>query len=110
VNAAGGSDGFPLFSVEVRYLGGELCRSRPCNGALASIEARYAFFAVGVTPAPQAQAPAQVRIQSIQAALAPWAARHLHLNIDHTQRDPAKVLGRAGLSPAAADQGASRPR
>jgi hypothetical protein len=36
----------PLVSIELRHLGGELRRTRPEHGALASIDAHYAMGAV----------------------------------------------------------------
>src|SRR5215831_8313734 len=43
--AAGAGAAFPLVSVELRHLGGEMARPRPGGGALSSVDAEYAFFA-----------------------------------------------------------------
>src|SRR6516164_5321262 len=50
IGAAGPGAPFPLLSAEVRQLGGELSRPRPGNGALASIDAEYVLYLVGMTP------------------------------------------------------------
>ncbi len=89
VRVAGHGSGSPLLSVEVRQLGGELSRSRPEHGALASIDAGYAFYAVGVTPTPEAAAGVRGHLELVKDALAPWTARHAYLNFADTRRDPA---------------------
>ena len=50
VEVAGAGAQFPLLSVELRHLGGELLRPRPGNAALSSIDAQYAMFAAGMVP------------------------------------------------------------
>ena len=80
VDAAGAGAAPELVSVEVRHLGGELARPRPGNGALAAIDAEYALYAAGATPAPERVAPVRARIDAIRDALAPWAGRQLCLN------------------------------
>ena len=88
VQAAGRGAAFPLLSVEVRHLGGEFARARPGNGALASIDAGYVLFAVGMTPVPELVAPVTAQIAAVKDALAPWTARQRYLNFTET-RDPA---------------------
>ena len=89
VEVAGAHAQFPLVSIELRHLGGELRRSRPEHGALDSIDADYAMGAVGIVPAPELEAPARAQVQAVQAALSPWAARHTNLNFAETQQDAA---------------------
>ena len=48
---------FPLTSIELRHLAGELRRTRPEYGGLDSIDADYAMGAVGIVPAPELEAP-----------------------------------------------------
>jgi hypothetical protein len=86
VEAAGANAQFPLLSIELRHLGGELRRPRPEHGALASIDADYLMFAVGMLPAPDLEAPLRTQVQAVKAALAPWAARYMYLNFAETQR------------------------
>ena len=78
--AAGAGASFPLLSVELRHLGGELARPRPQNGALASVDAQYILYAVGMTPAPDMVAPVMAQVEAIKEVLAPWAARQMYLN------------------------------
>ena len=89
VQAAGPGAAFPLLSVEVRQLGGEFARARAGNGALASIDAGYALYAVGMTPVPELIPPVTAQVTAVQKALAPWAARQMYLNFAETQHPAA---------------------
>jgi hypothetical protein len=89
VQAAGPGAAFPLLSVEVRHLGGEFARARAGNGALASIDAGYALYAVGMTPVPELIPPVTAQITAVQKALAPWAARQMYLNFAETHHPAA---------------------
>jgi FAD/FMN-containing dehydrogenase len=89
VEVAGAGARFPLLSVELRHLGGELRRPRPEHGALASIGADYAMFAVGMVPAPELEGAVREQVQAVKDALAPWAASHMYLNFAETTRDAA---------------------
>ena len=89
VEAAGARARFPLLSVELRHLGGAFGRPRPENGALSSIEAQYAMFAVGMTPVPELSAPVHAQVGAVKDALAPWAARQMYLNFaENSQWSP----------------------
>jgi hypothetical protein len=85
VEVAGANAQFPLASIELRHLGGELRRTRTEHGALASIEADYAMGAVGMVPTPELEAPVRTQVQAVKGALAPWAARQMYLNFAETQ-------------------------
>ena len=89
VRAAGSGAAFPLLSVELRHLGGELGRPRPGNGALACIDAQYALYAVGMTPVPELAGPVMAQVQAIKDAMAPWAAGQMYLNFAETQHPAA---------------------
>jgi len=89
VEVAGAHAQFPLVSIELRHLGGELRRKRPEHGALASIDADYAMGAVGMVPAPELEAPARTQVEAVKAALAPWAASHMYMGFADTQQDTA---------------------
>ena len=89
VEIAGAGAQFPLLSVELRHLGGELLRPRPEHGALSSIDAQYAMFAVGMVPAPELEAPVRGQVQAVKDAIAPWSARHMYLNFAETPREAA---------------------
>jgi FAD binding domain/Berberine and berberine like len=88
VEVAGANAQFPLTTIELRHLGGELRRPRPDHGALASIDAEYAMYAGGMLPAPELQAPVLQQVQAVKDALAPWAAKHMYLNLTESHADP----------------------
>ena len=88
VGAAGATAAFPLLSVELRHLEGELGRARPGNGALAALEARYAMYAVGATPIPELEAPVRAQVQTVTEAMRPWQSPQDYLNFAETTRDP----------------------
>jgi hypothetical protein len=88
VRVAGAGSGSPLLSVEVRQLGGELGRARPENGALASIDAEYALYSVGIAPTPEAKAAVETHAQTVKQAMAPWQAGHMYMNFAETSQDP----------------------
>jgi len=85
VDAAGAGAAFPLVSAELRHLGGELGRARPGNGALASIDAQYALFAVGMAPVPELERAVMAQVGTVKRALAPWASPQMYLNFAETQ-------------------------
>jgi FAD/FMN-containing dehydrogenase len=91
VDAAGAEAAFPLLSVEVRHLEGELGRDRTANGALSSIEAKYLMYAVGMAPTPDAQPAVGAQVTTVKRAMAPWAGRHMFLNFAET-RTPMDTL------------------
>jgi hypothetical protein len=91
VSTAVTSAKFPLASVEVRHLGGELGRHRRQNGALGSLQAPYGMFAAGMTPTPDLKAPATAAVEAVEDALAPWAAQHMYLNFSETSRPRATL-------------------
>jgi hypothetical protein len=90
-DVAGVSARFPLLSVELRHLDGEFGRPHPGHGALASLEAQYAMFAVGMTPVPELKAPVRAQVDAVKDALAPWAARQMYLNFAETARPAAPL-------------------
>jgi FAD/FMN-containing dehydrogenase len=87
VEVAGASAQFPLMSIELRHLGGELRRPRPDHGALASVDGDYLMFAIGMVPASELEAPVRTQVQAVKDALGPWASTHMYLNFAETQRE-----------------------
>ena len=85
VDTAGAGAAVPLVAVEVRHLDGELARARRGNGALSSIEAKYAMFAAGMTPTPELRDVMGAQVATVKQAMAPWAARHMFLNLAGTR-------------------------
>ena len=88
VRTAGPTSRSPLLSVEVRHLGGALARPRPEHGALASVEAGYALWGVGLAPTPELKEASEAQIGIVREALSPWTARHMVMNFADTRRDP----------------------
>jgi hypothetical protein len=80
VDAAAGESASALLSVEIRQLGGAIARSAPEHGALGSIPAPYALYAVGSTPTPDHRDDVEAQVGRVQAALAPWDASHHYMN------------------------------
>jgi FAD/FMN-containing dehydrogenase len=91
--------GQALLAVELVHVGGEMKRARPGNGALAAIDADYALFAGGMAPTAQAAAAVESAVTAALAAMNPWAARQMYLNLADTRRDPASFW-----TPAAYDR------
>ena len=88
VEAAGPDSGSPLISVEVRHLGGALARSAPHHGAIATIDAPFVMFAVGITPTPEAHAAVEAHVRQVRSALASWDAGKAYLNFTERKVDP----------------------
>jgi Berberine and berberine like len=80
VAAAGTASRSPLLSVEVRHLGGALRRADASHGALASIEAGFAMFAVGTAMTPEMGAAVKAHLEVLQSVLARWDAGRDYLN------------------------------
>jgi hypothetical protein len=80
VAAAGAGTRSPLLSVEIRQLGGALGTAAPDAGALASFDAAYAMFAVGIAFDAGARNAIDDRLRLLRGALAPWQARNGYLN------------------------------
>jgi FAD/FMN-containing dehydrogenase len=82
-----GAAGSPLLSTEIRHLGGALSVARPEHGALASLEADFAVFAVGMATTPELGAAVKAAAERILAALAPWNAEQTYLNFTERRED-----------------------
>lgn len=93
---AGAEAASPLVSVEIRQLGGELARARPGHGALSSIDASYAMFAVGIAPTTEAGHAVRAYVEDVHARMAPWSAPRMYLNFAGTRRDPTALWSEHG--------------
>ena len=69
-------------------------------------DADYALLAAGLGPIPQAAAAVARSIAEVQAAMRPWAARQMYLNLAGTSPDPASFWTPRPTTSSAA----SRPR
>jgi hypothetical protein len=70
----------PLLSLEVRHLGGALARPSHEHGAVGSIEAAFAVFAVGFAPTPEAGAAIEQAVDRTKDALARWESGRTYFN------------------------------
>jgi FAD binding domain len=93
---AGSGVDSPLLSVEIRQLGGALGRAEAGNGVLASIDARYAMFAVGIAPTPAAGHALRAHLDELRAAMSAWGAPRMYMNFAETRRDPATLWSEHG--------------
>jgi hypothetical protein len=89
VTVFGADAGRPLLGAELFHIGGEMRRSRPGNGSLAAIDADYLMFAAGMAPSPEAVPAVASAVAAARAAMNPWAAPQMYLNMADTRRDPA---------------------
>jgi FAD binding domain-containing protein/berberine-like enzyme len=93
VTVAGVNARSPLLSVEVRHLGGAIGEARPGSGALARLDAKFAMFAVGMTPTPESRTAVELGVHAVKRALAPWDGDRTYLNFAHTPASGASLWG-----------------
>jgi hypothetical protein len=80
--------GQPLISSEIRHLGGAVAEAKPEHGAVASFEAPWIMFTVGMVPVPELRGPVGAAVHGVMEALEPWEAAHTYLNFAEGRRDP----------------------
>jgi FAD/FMN-containing dehydrogenase len=90
-----GTVGKPILSAEIRHLGGAVGRPKPEHGAVASFDAPYLMFAVGLTPTPEAKAAVEASVHAIQQALSPWEADHTYMNFAESRRAAKSLFSEA---------------
>ena len=95
-HVAGDGVASPLLSIEIRQLDGELARVEAGHGVLSSIDARYALYAVGIAPTPDAGQTVRRYLDHLRDEMAPWAATSMYLNFADTRRDPAALWSEHG--------------
>jgi UDP-N-acetylenolpyruvoylglucosamine reductase len=94
VKVAGPGARSPLLSVELRHLGGELAVARPENGALSSLDAEYAMFAVGITGTAEDKLRVEQHVERVQDALAQWEAGTTYWNFTEKRVDEQAFFSR----------------
>src|SRR6266516_4844306 len=95
VGIAGAGSGSPLLSVEVRHLGGALASAPTSNGALSSLDAGFALYAVGIAMDADMKAALQAHAARVQDALAPWSAGRSFMNFTERRADPGELFDAA---------------
>jgi len=88
--AAGPESASTLVSSEIRHLGGELQRVRPGNGALATFDAEYLTFAVGLVMSEGDYAAHRGAIAAHADAFALYENGRQYLNFTEEHTDPAR--------------------
>jgi FAD/FMN-containing dehydrogenase len=90
VAAAGPDSGSPLVSAEIRHLGGAAQRSAPHHGALATLDAEFITFSVGILPDEYLRPVFRAQLDLVAAALAPYLNGREYLNFAEATTDPAR--------------------
>ena len=85
--AADGSDG-RLAVIELRHLEGALARTKPGDGALPALAARYVALAGGLAPTPELTKRVRDSVELVGRVLQPVTAAQAYLNFADTQRNP----------------------
>jgi hypothetical protein len=76
-------------------LGGELARKLPGAGALATIDAKFAMYAVGMAMTPEMGAAVKANVEIVQAVLAPWDSGRTYLNLTEKRQRGERLFGDA---------------
>ncbi len=90
VAAAGPGSGSPLVSAEIRHLGGALHRSAPHHGALATFDASFLTFALGMVLDGDTYRASRAQLEKIGEALAPYDSGRQYLNFTEQPTNPAR--------------------
>jgi FAD/FMN-containing dehydrogenase len=84
---AGPGTDSPLLSVEFRHFGAALGEAPAQAGALASIDAAFGMYAVGMAVTPELKQAINDRIDRLSEALSPWRSHHGYFNFDDRRGD-----------------------
>ncbi len=87
VEAGGPDSDIPLVSMELRQLGGALRRRGPGAGALASIDADFLYFGVGMVPGAEAAPAVRAAQARMIDAVKPWDAGCAYANFNEKHGD-----------------------
>jgi FAD/FMN-containing dehydrogenase len=88
-----GLDSPALLSLELRQLGGAVAPGRTAGGAVDSIDAAFALFAVGITPDAAAMSAVRAAVTAAQHAMAPWSTGGCYLNFAEARKSGAALFG-----------------
>jgi FAD/FMN-containing dehydrogenase len=89
VDVAGPGSSSGLVSSEIRHLGGALNRPQPGNGALATFDADFLTFGVGVVMDEAGHRAHRTALAAHAEAFAPYETGRQYLNFTEEQTDPA---------------------
>jgi hypothetical protein len=93
--AAGPGTGSPLLSVEFRHFGAVLSEATSQAGALASIDAAFGMYAVGMAVTPDLKQAINDRLDLLREALSPWRSHHGYFNFDDRPGDAERLFPHA---------------
>lgn len=82
-----------LLSLELRHLGGALAPGRGAGGAIDSLPASFALFAVAITPDAATLRAARDGVDAVQQAMAPWSTGGSYLNFAERPASGAALFG-----------------
>jgi hypothetical protein len=83
----------PLLSVELRHLGGALRPGPSTGGAVDSLDAEFALFAVGIAPDEAAMRAVRLGVDAVQHAMAPWSTGGCYLNFAERRKAGTALFG-----------------
>jgi FAD binding domain/Berberine and berberine like len=90
VDVAGPGSGSTLVSSEIRHLGGELHRAKPGNGALATFDADFLTFGIGIVMDDGSYRANRASIDRHAEAFGPYDNGRQYLNFTEEHTDPAR--------------------
>jgi FAD/FMN-containing dehydrogenase len=76
-----------VISAEVRHLGGAVAVAAPEHGAVASFDAGFLYFGVGLPMVPELAPAVEAGIAGIMEALAPWRTAATYMNFTERRED-----------------------
>ncbi|HUP32349.1 MAG TPA: FAD-binding oxidoreductase [Gaiellaceae bacterium] len=87
--------GAPIFSAEIRQLGGAVARRSSQHGAIDAWEAPFITYAVGMAPTPEHGAAVHAAVAALRERIAPWESPHTYLNFAEGRRSAATLFSSA---------------
>jgi FAD/FMN-containing dehydrogenase len=90
VSVAGPGSGSPLVSAEIRHLGGALSRPKPHHGVLATLDASYLTFGVGMVFDDAGYQANLRQLGRLASAFGPCDTGRQYLNFAERPTDPAR--------------------
>ena len=83
----------PLLSAELRQLGGALAPGRQSGGAVDSLDAEFALFAVGMTPSEEAHHAVRTAVAAVQYAVSGWSTGDHYANFSESPKPGQRLFG-----------------
>ena len=78
-------------SIEIRHLGGALSRRSSQDGAVTSLDAGFAVYAVGMAPSPDSVTRVEDEVARLLDTLAPWQAANRYPNFAERSLDASNL-------------------